>query len=352
MIDLSKEVRVDVGAIEKSLAALWREESLHPEHAVTRAALWNVVAHTCSAERHKFASETLSAASSSVPQRTIVVRATPGGEPELSSWISANCHVSGEKQVCSEEINIVASGSQVDRLPPLVDALLIPDMPVAMWWVGDLPNENERYVEQLLDPADRMIVDSVFFDRAADLDLVRRVGERTTTAPGDLNWIRFEDWRMAAASVFDPPDMRSRLGDIRRVRIAAVTESGFFGEWIEAVYFASWLSVQLGLHVEEDGSVGEDIAFELQRRSGGIAGSIAGVEITFADGATATISRDAERGVLTTTVNGIVTMPDAITRTFGKRPQDLIIRLLGQPDADRLLPKVLPVAIRMAKRVA
>src|SRR6185436_16220950 len=97
----------------------------------------------------------------SVPQRTIVIRANPAGDPEMSSWISANCHLLGAgKQVCSEEIAIVAGGERIHRVPPLVNALLIPDMPVAFWWIGDLPIEHEFYVEALLEPADRLIVDS------------------------------------------------------------------------------------------------------------------------------------------------------------------------------------------------
>ena len=84
--------------------------------------------------------------------------------------------IGGGKQVCSEEINIVAGGDRIHRVPPVVNALLIPDMPVAFWWVGDLPNEHEEYVELLLEPADRLIVDSVAFDSPADLALVLDVG--------------------------------------------------------------------------------------------------------------------------------------------------------------------------------
>src|SRR5258705_4800425 len=89
---LSTDQRVDVGKIEKSLADLWRTENENGEHAVTRAALWNVVAHTSTSELHASASETLSHASAAVPQRTIVVRANPAAEAEMTSWISANCH--------------------------------------------------------------------------------------------------------------------------------------------------------------------------------------------------------------------------------------------------------------------
>src|SRR6266550_5335121 len=206
-----EDVKVDSASIEQTLAELWRTEKRDDEHAVTRAALWNVVAHSGTPEDHTHASEMLSKASISVPQRTIVVRADPSAPPEMTSWISANCHLLGAgKQVCSEEIAIVAGGDRVARVPPLVSALLIPDMPVAVWWLGDLPHENPEYVEAFLEPADRLIVDSSFFDNPADLELVAGVAKKTITAPADLNWIRLEEWRVATASLFDPPPMRTK----------------------------------------------------------------------------------------------------------------------------------------------
>src|SRR6266850_2345431 len=56
---LQGDIRVDVTAIEKSLSELWRGEKKEGDHAVTRAALWNVVAHTSSSDHHATASETL-----------------------------------------------------------------------------------------------------------------------------------------------------------------------------------------------------------------------------------------------------------------------------------------------------
>src|SRR5262245_40760313 len=224
-------VRVDVTAIEKSLSELWRGEQKEGDHATRRAALWNVVAHTSSSAHHATASETLCRAAVTVPQRTIVVRANPNADPDLASWISANCHrIGAGQQVCSEEIAIVAGGEYIHRVPPVVNALLIPDMPVAVWWIGDLPNEHEAYVESLLEPADRLIIDSVHFDSPADLALVSRVAEQTTTAPADLNWVRLEEWRAATASVFDPPAMRERLPGIKRVRVTSAARSDYFGQ--------------------------------------------------------------------------------------------------------------------------
>jgi len=354
---LDSDVRVDPTAIEKSLAELWRSNKETSDDALTRAALWNVVAHTATTEAQTRASETLGRASATVPQRTIIVRSNPAGEPEIASWISANCHlVGGGKQVCSEEIAIVAGGDRIHRVPPLVNALLIPDMPVAVWWLGDLPNEHEEYVLSLLDPADRLIVDSVHFDSPADLLLVNRVAEKTTTTPADLNWVRLEEWRGATASIFDPPHMRSRLQTIRRIRVVAgISDAALFGESVEALLYAAWISAQLGHEIDAmghaQGALGA-IEYSLERRhqEAGV-GGITFAELHFEDGSSASITRDRERGILVTNVDGVVSMPEAVTRAVAQRQDELIVRQLKQAKGDQVLLKVLPVASRLARRI-
>lgn len=357
--ELEKDVRVDVTAIEKSLAELWRtNKSGEDDEALTRAALWNVVAHTATDPHRAEASEILGRASAAVPQRTIVVRSNRDGASSIASWISANCHlIGGGKQVCSEEISIVAGGDHVQRVPPLVNALLIPDMPVAVWWLGDLPHEHEAYVESLLDTADRLIVDSMNFDSPADLVLVSRVAQQTTTMLADLNWVRLEEWRAATASVFDPPGMREHLQMIRRVRIVAgASERAFFGESVESLLFASWITAQVGHHVDPSGKVeGETgaIEYSFERREGAAEpGNVAAVEITFEDASMATITRDPDRGVLTANVGGDISVPESVTRTISCRLEELIVRQLKHTEGDRVLVKVLPIASQLANRVA
>ena len=343
---LEAERPVDVAQIERSLADLWRNEQ-DGENAITRAALWNVVAHTSSSEHHTEATQVLGRASAAVPQRSIVIHADAAAPAQISSWISANCHlVGGGKQMCSEEIAIVAGGDRIHRVPSLVNALLLPDMPVAVWWMGDLPNEHEEYVETLLEPADRLIVDSSYFDSPRDLELVSRVAAQTTTVPADLNWIRLEEWRAATASVFDPPHMRGRLRTMRRVRVVAgAKEENFFGDAIESLLFAAWLTAQVGEETAET----IDYRFERRMQSSDV-GQIAFVEIVFEDGSSASISRNHERGVLMTNVDGTLSA-ESVTRTIEKQTDALIVRQLKQSSGDRVLVRALPIAAKLAKRL-
>lgn len=335
------ELRVDYSSIEKSLSELWRAEKKDQDDAITRAALWNVVAHTWNPKQHSHASEILGRVSASVPQRTIVVRAEPDAPPDITSWISANCHlVGGEKQMCSEEVSIVAGGDHIDRVPPLVNALLIPDMPVAVWWVGDLPNERDHYVESLLEPADRLIVDSSHFDSPADLAIMSRIAQQTTTAPADLNWVRLEEWRVAAAMLFDPPAARQRLQRIRGVTVVACSSGNSFGDSTESLLFAAWLTVQASR---------EGMAYRFETEKHALDnGSLCRVSIDFDDNTTAVINRDEERHVLVATLDGVTSTLDCVTRVLAQRPEDLIVRQLKRPEADQVYVRTLPVATKLA----
>lgn len=346
-----QNVHVDYASIEQTLAELWRVEKTEGE-AVTRAALWNVVAHAGNPRDHSAASETLGKAAIAIPQRTIAIRADPSAPPEMAAWISANCHMVGDgKQICSEEIAILAGGDHVDRVPPLVSALLIPDMPVAFWWVGDLPHEHASYVQSLLEPADRLIVDSSHFDSPTDLEIVIGVGKRTDTGAADLNWIRLDEWRAATASVFDPPRMRGRLNALRQVRVLSGRgeDNGTrFGEAIQAVMFVSWLMAQAGRELQPDGAVADlDISFEIRDS---LPAGVARVDLEI-EGSSAAIECDIERGVLVTNVDGHIDVPKAVTRTRGRSADQLIVRELQRPRSDPLLLKVLPLAVRLSARL-
>lgn len=338
-----ENLAVNSSSIEKSLAELWRGEQ-DGENAVTRAALWNVVAHTTNPRDHSHASEILARASEAVPQRAIVIRAEIDAASEISSWISANCHrVGGEKQVCSEEVAIVAGGNRVRHIPPLVSSLLIPDMPVAVWWVGDLPNEDHSYVELLLDPAERLIIDSSHFDSVGDLQWLRQIAGRTFTAPADLNWVKLEDWRLVTASLFDSPSMRERLPEIRKVSVTAQGgATSLFGDSIESLYYAAWLTVQTG---------SSDIECSFCVNPGEDAGAVVDVKIEFADGQQAQIARDSSRAVLLATVDGKTQTFDCVTRMLGRGPHELIVRQLKRPETDQVFVKLLPIAIDLAARI-
>jgi glucose-6-phosphate dehydrogenase assembly protein OpcA len=168
--------------------------------------------------------------------------------------------------------------------------------------------------------------------------------------------MRLEEWRAVTAMIFDPPDMRSRLSAIRRVRVISATATdSFFGEMIEALLYASWISAQVGHQVDAGGNARGpagtiDYAFERRRQSSDV-GGVVFAEISFEDGSVASIARDRERGVLTANVDGTVA-PPCVARAKPQRIDELIVRQLNRAGRDVVFVKALAIASRLAKRVA
>jgi len=138
--------------------------------------------------------------------------------------------------------------------------------------------------------------------------------------------------------------------------VAATSGSDFFGESVEALLYAGWLSAQLGHHVDAQAKVkgplgAIDYVIERRRQDSGI-GGITYAELGFDDGSSANIARDRERGILMSTVDGVVSMPETVTRAISCDLDVLIVRQLKRARGDQILLKVLPVASRLAKLVS
>ena len=153
--------------------------------------------------------------------------------------------------------------------------------------------------------------------------------------------------------VFEQGPPSSMSGPVRVM--ASVDDPKYFGQTIEALLYASWLTTQAGHEVDERGKVegaagSIEYAFRYDRTE-----SIRGilqVEIEFADGSTARIVRDPQCSILRAHVDGVTQTQESVTRTMKKGSDDLIVRQLKRPEADRVFLRVLPVSIRLARRIA
>ena len=72
------------------------------------------------------------------PARAVVFIADPDeGESNVDVGLSAYCHArGGGAQVCAEQITIHAEGPPATHLESLAGPLLIPDLPVFLWYPG------------------------------------------------------------------------------------------------------------------------------------------------------------------------------------------------------------------------
>jgi glucose-6-phosphate dehydrogenase assembly protein OpcA len=221
---------VDPSAIERELASLWRAAGASNDGAgaVMRACLWNVVVHL--EERPKFEGhseiDSLTKLVRDLPQylaaRSLVLKTLPEEQdaPELESWISANCILSGSggKLVCSEEVAIAARGDGERHLPALVRALLVPAVPTAIVFGGVGPVDRDAF-DDLLETASRVVVHADRSTLRAPLERVCAMCHELPLGGIDLGWIAHSSHRALIASLFDAPATPKDAEAIDRVVI-------------------------------------------------------------------------------------------------------------------------------------
>ena len=221
-------ISVDVNGIEKELAALWRTQSKEKSQALTRACAWNLVVQCSDDDAMSKAKRTADALVHAVPTRTILVKNTPYATTgkELEAWVSANCHIGagGGKLLCTEEIHIESRSKGAELVPSLLRALVVPDVPTALWWAGP-PPDNANAVRVLLSGVDRLIVDSIAAPGGSLSKLAHVGGLLDGLVLVDLNWLRTATLRSLLASMFDAPVGHDALFKMRRLRVE-VTDQG------------------------------------------------------------------------------------------------------------------------------
>jgi glucose-6-phosphate dehydrogenase assembly protein OpcA len=237
-----QQIAVDVTAIERELAKLWRQACAEGEQ-VTRAALWNLIFRADGDETFARAKQMVDVISRAAPARVLVLRAdAPGDGPELEAHIEANFQhrEGGGSLVGSEEVTLLARGKGWQHFPSMVRALRLPDLPTALVWAG-APPRDAGPLEELLEGADRMIVDTGDLSSALELvNLTQLVHLSHEVELADLGWLRLGPVRLLLASLFDPPVGAEPLLRASRVHLDCARHGA-----ATAVLMLGWLACRL-----------------------------------------------------------------------------------------------------------
>lgn len=183
------------------------------------------------------------------PARAILMISDPDeGKIGLRIGLSVFCGARGDggTQVCAEQITVHAEGAPAEHLESLAGPLLIPDLPVFLWYPnGDVPRSPE--CDGMAALADRIILDSgAAGDCAASLQAVANLLEGGgVPAVGDLQWAALSPWRSLVADLFSPAERTGEIEKIRRVEILHDRANE-----CQALLFAGWLSAALGWRPE------------------------------------------------------------------------------------------------------
>jgi len=248
---------LDVEAIERMLADLWKQTAgdnqTSGDDAVLRARAADLMVFLKGGSLLSDTQQVVSELASFHPCRALLMagdRKAPARDIEM--YVSAFCASqkrSDSRNLCCEGITLTAHGSFVSELPSAAVPLLVPDLPVFLWWREELGAE-EKVFSQLCLAADRVVIDSADFqdppsDFVAVARLVTRSGDEAIVL-SDINWARLTEWRASLANFYDVEDYRADLDQITEVRICFVAETGkTLAVSSQALLIAGWLASRL-----------------------------------------------------------------------------------------------------------
>jgi glucose-6-phosphate dehydrogenase assembly protein OpcA len=251
--------RVDVRSIEREVQRLWRAAADLPELSgraggpavLTRICTLTLVVAAPQAAMVSRASDVVDRLIARYPCRSVVLGLGTDDGDTLDAWVSMHCdHADPARpRVCCEQITLRAGRRALSRVPGIVLPLLVPDLPVYLWWGGDLRVDGDAVtdvVRHLVEAADCLIVDSETMTRPLPM-LSEAAALAAPLAGGlrDLTWGRLTPWRDAVAQSFDPPAMASALDRLERVAVTAeAADAG--ADPVAALLLVGWLASRLG----------------------------------------------------------------------------------------------------------
>ena len=244
---------VEIGKVHRELKKLWDSG----DGVMTRASLINLAVYSEAPSSLEANTAAVSEITRDHACRAIVISANPAAQASsVEAWISAHCHVSraGSKQVCSEQLSFSLAGASASLLRSIVFSHLDSDLPLYLWWQGELP--------EVMDPQLWAWVDRLLYDSHVWRDFPAQIGRIETAQCEakqrivlcDLNWTRLVQFRLALAQFFDHPRSCRHLAEIQRVEIEYAP--GFRST---ALLLVGWLAAQL--RWQSDDSAKARIAF-------------------------------------------------------------------------------------------
>lgn len=386
--DTSEERRLSsVSAIAEELAQVMQE--LNQSDADTeapppaRASVMNLVLVGPDRDTIERAAEVAAQLSYTYPSRTFAVTASPADlVASLDGYVSSYCYLStpeSKEVVCLEQVRLQATGETARHLDGIILPLLLPDLPVFLWWIGEPPEETDA----LLQSCNRLIVDSTGFReplpqlarlyRILPKQAAGPVGEhrRDGAALSDFTWLRLAPWRELLAQFFDGQETLPYLDQMSNVRVEYATDPGGAAHASPSLLLLGWLAAKLRWQYHEvttragerdyrlsftklsGAQVTAQVVPRARRGEPGYTGELLTVELTaLTEGLEATFSVSlAHDGVHATTRAHLPGLRDIIRTVPLERASmvDLLLDELGSVGSNAAFEESLAVTARMLR---
>lgn len=263
-LDSGAPIPVAVEYVDSQLNELWRDvaeaaQAKGGTQAVTTAQVLNLIVRANTYASANTYVEAVERITGRHPCRVLVATTDPSeANLPVQAWVSIHCQLppTGGRQVCCEQVNIAAGGESARQLPAAIIPLLLPALPVFLWWPEGDPFD-EYIFRNLADSISRMIIDTSTFENPEGA-LAKLASQGRSQWPkiavSDLNWGRLTAWREMIASFFDPPAMRPYLERISRIKIeyAQPGDRRAHVNRSQALLISGWLASRLDWESIED----------------------------------------------------------------------------------------------------
>jgi glucose-6-phosphate dehydrogenase assembly protein OpcA len=206
------------------------------DRTATRTSVVTLVAVARDADELQRACDTTETLGGRHPGRTVVVHALEDEPEGLEARVRFIEGISGDARVWSEDITLTVKGPAARHLDSLIEPLTLPDLPLAVWYVGTCPAPDDA----LCDTAEVVLVDSKEVGDGAFDELLPVLRSRTVI---DLTWVRLRPWRLLLAGLFE-----SR---VYRPYVTKVDSAQVRGKPGVRELLGGWLASRLGLEEVE-----------------------------------------------------------------------------------------------------
>ena len=256
-----------IARLERELREVWNPAPGEPAKA--RACTMNLVVVAESKALAERYTPIVDEVTSVIPARAMILTLDHDSKTSvLDGDVSAVCGV-GENATCSERLRLTASGAFCARAGSAIDALLVPEIPTTLVWLGRVHVEDPVFLA-IANEASRVLLDTEYTSLGSLLELARwSRAEPGRPAVADLAWTRIAPWQEMTARFFDDPHLRKHARKIRHLTIRQACDRGArLGS--ESALFLGWLATRLGWRLQRVGGrprlvrpEGEAISLEL-----------------------------------------------------------------------------------------
>lgn len=195
--------------------------------------LFNLILYATNPQRLKYLQDFIQTIVKSFPCRTILIYCdpeAPAKQLELQETTNATY----------SQIQINSSSEQLHRVPFVIFPILIPDLPLYLFWTED-PTREEIVLPRLIKFSKRLFFEyGNINERAAfSLRLLQMMHAHPEIEFIDLNWSINSGWRHLLPQVFDSADKIEQLRNAKTIKIS------YSHQPAQAVYLISWLASRL-----------------------------------------------------------------------------------------------------------